>query len=656
MKKTLPRLRILHLSDLHTKAAKEPERWRRRRVLGSAWEANLDALLDDGRIDLVCFTGDAAHSGKREEFVEAGEFLLGLLERLHLDRDRLFVVPGNHDIDRDLQPDAWSGLRDAAWEVDDLSLARWLAGGRAPLGIELEWRDQILERQAAYRAWVRLGLGRNDLDPTAGTHGQLGYRVTLDRFRTPVHIIGLDTAWLCGDDHDPGRLRLTDDQVMRHLTDEDGKPLSGLRLVLQHHPLHELADGSQARKLLADHADLVLRGHLHETELSTWADPDHSLRQLAAGCLYEGHQVDQWPNACQVITLDLDTEGRPQRVEVRLRSFSPKGGHWHDDNSLYQDSANGRVSWAVDRPLNRPKAGAPNPFDAWKPALPPLFQGRHREFIVLEQALDSRNGVSIVGDGRIGKSSLLLTWAEQLEGRGRKVCYLTGQGPEGLTEATLVAAVIGKPAPEGADAAADALAAWADAEPPGLAPVLLVDEFDGLPARFDIRFFERLRHLIGFGKIVLVLASRRDVNDLYEELELTSPFHTQLRFWRLGLLDKVAAEAVIGLADGLDATARDLMRKWAGRHPLYLHLLGRALVDSRQLGESQAEALDTFRDEAEQRLRELWRRLSKREQEALRTVVRGGSVEQRSLKRRGLLDEEGRPFAEVLAAWLRDNE
>ncbi len=207
------RLRLLHLSDLHARGGREPERWRRRRVLGPAWDDNLDAVLEDGPIDLVCFTGDAADWGRREEFAEAGEFLAGLLERLGLERERLFVVPGNHDVDRGVHADAWSALRDAAGEVDELGLARWLAGGEPPRGIEVDWREQVLERQAAYRAWVRLGLGRPELAPEEGTSG-LGYRISLERRGVPIQVIGLDTAWLCGDDADAGRLRLTDEQVM----------------------------------------------------------------------------------------------------------------------------------------------------------------------------------------------------------------------------------------------------------------------------------------------------------------------------------------------------------------------------------------------------------------------------------------------------------
>ncbi len=55
-------LTLLHLSDLHVRAA-ERSSWRRRRVLGKAWADNLDRLCEDGSYDLVCFTGDVAFAG-----------------------------------------------------------------------------------------------------------------------------------------------------------------------------------------------------------------------------------------------------------------------------------------------------------------------------------------------------------------------------------------------------------------------------------------------------------------------------------------------------------------------------------------------------------------------------------------------------------------
>ena len=163
------RLQFLHISDLHAKGPREPEPWRRRRVLGDAWQRNLETMLaEEGRIDLVFFTGDAAQSGKPEEYAEVTDFLGALSGELDIGLDRLFVVPGNHDIDRDAEKSAWESMRmRLAVSTDLLGVSRWMNGisPRPPLGFEDSWKSAILERQSGYRAWVKDSLRRADLVP-----------------------------------------------------------------------------------------------------------------------------------------------------------------------------------------------------------------------------------------------------------------------------------------------------------------------------------------------------------------------------------------------------------------------------------------------------------------------------------------------------------
>jgi tetratricopeptide (TPR) repeat protein/calcineurin-like phosphoesterase family protein len=371
-------LRLLHLSDLHLGKAGADEAWRSRRVLGDAWLEHLEAIRADGRpIDLVCFTGDVAQSGQRPQYQLATEFFRETLERLHVDPSRFFVIPGNHDVDRTVNRAAWSGLRKKLRPEDGLDLARWLSGGPAPRGFSDSVRERLLARQAEFRRWLGDDWHRQDLLPQNSPHGRLGYRCTVDLpgLPFPVQVIGLDTAWLCGDDHDAGKLWLTDSQIMRLAADERGDPLPGWRLVLMHHPLTELVDGSQARRLLAERVDLVLRGHLHDPEPSMWSDPRRDLREAAAGCLYEH---DRYPNGCQVIDVTLDDAGRALGYQVWFRTWSPRG-HWFDDDGLYPETRGGRLTlWLGPRVPTAPS-----------PALPvaDVFVGRQDELRQLQRAL-----------------------------------------------------------------------------------------------------------------------------------------------------------------------------------------------------------------------------------------------------------------------------
>src|SRR5437870_4351293 len=127
------------------------------------------------------------------------------------------------------------------------------------------------------------------------------------------------------------------------------------------------------------------RGHLHQTEVVEWIDPDRRLRELAAGSLYEGGLADTYGNSCQFVRLELDSNLRPVEAVVRFRSFSPKGGHWFDDNSLYGESKEGRITWTFSGQVSK----KPNPFSPWTPRPEHCF-GRSGMFRRLEAAFDER--------------------------------------------------------------------------------------------------------------------------------------------------------------------------------------------------------------------------------------------------------------------------
>ncbi|RKZ48541.1 MAG: hypothetical protein DRR08_31625 [Candidatus Parabeggiatoa sp. nov. 2] len=154
------------------------------------------------------------------------------------------------------------------------------------------------------------------------------------------------------------------------------------------------------------------------------------------------------------------------------------------------------------------------------------------------------------------------------------------------------------------------------------------------------------------GRVVWIFASRKDIDKAYNEFhQNTSPFENRLSLKRLGLLEPKEAEAVIQLGQ-LTAEEAPLMRRWAGRHPFFLQLLGRCLLDGRD--NPVQKILDEFQNEADKRLRRIWGHLNQTEQQALKNGVSGQSATLRSLRSRGLVTEEGHLFGQVLEEWLKE--
>lgn len=316
-------------------------RWR---ILGEKWAGNLAELRRDGvPFDLVVFTGDLGDWGHPTDYPRALAFLRETCTALDVSLDWLFIIPGNHDIDRKAQVAAWKWVRNKFGD-DPRAYSEWMAGLGSRKLRRNHRRDQLLERQQAFWAAVAKDLGRSELEPRNSPHKRLGYRqpVTLPGLSQPIHVIGLDTAWLAGDEYDGGKLRLTEHQVSL-LTTDGGAPLRGFRLALMHHRLVDLADVADARRWMADRIDLLLHGHQHEPTADLFQGPDHQLLVLATGCLYEGDEGDRYPNAYQVIDLALDEHSRPRSAEIRFRGWSSRGLFWGDDALLYQSARRGHL-------------------------------------------------------------------------------------------------------------------------------------------------------------------------------------------------------------------------------------------------------------------------------------------------------------------------
>jgi hypothetical protein len=415
-----------------------------------------------------------------------------------------------------------------------------------------------------------------------------------------------------------------------------------------HHPWHELADSIPTRHLLSEHADIVLRGHLHQTEVGEWIDPDRRLRELAVGSLYEGGLADTYGNSCQLVRLELDSKGRPIEAVVRFRSFSPRGGHWFDDNSLYRESKEGRVTWTFG-----PRASKkPNPFSPWTPRPEHCF-GRAGLFRRLEAAFDERRSLWLVGDWRIGKTTVLVAWEKRLRERGIVVKLVSGQGPAGVSARQFVETVTGLDSPDDADGAADRLTAWIEAvSPSNVPPVVLVDEVESVVQTCDERFFDRLRHLLG--RLCLVFSSRDAPDEVFSHASKTSPITNRMEVAWVGLLEPGGADATIRLgSEHLGAGDADLMHRWCGSHSFFLQLFGWCLVESRLLGASPDQAVAELRSQAPMHFRQLLKALTAADRQALRDTARGVRSNVGSLKQRGLLAEDGRPFGEVFTVWLR---
>ena len=98
----------LHVSDIHMT---QRDAWSQDVVLKAMYDRITQMHNDGVVLDFILATGDLAFSGKAEEYDLVQDFFDELSSASGVPKERVFCVPGNHDIDRDRQKLCFKGAR-----------------------------------------------------------------------------------------------------------------------------------------------------------------------------------------------------------------------------------------------------------------------------------------------------------------------------------------------------------------------------------------------------------------------------------------------------------------------------------------------------------------------------------------------------------------
>ncbi len=247
----------VHLSDIHMGHGDATHKWDQRLVLA--------ALLEDLRLvsarsvplpDAIFVTGDVAFSGggkpgsggaTNTEYADAASWLADAASAVGVATDSVYVVPGNHDVDRNIDKD-----RDIARLIRDLRDKGKLDGSLDDAGD----MGKLARRQSKYLDFAK---------SFAPQCAELYWSATITRGATTVSLLGLNTALLAAQEEDKqgdrSRLQVGNQQWMKHATGD-------VTVVLSHHPFMDgwLRDESDAKGWLRTKADIHLCGHVHSAD------------------------------------------------------------------------------------------------------------------------------------------------------------------------------------------------------------------------------------------------------------------------------------------------------------------------------------------------------------------------------------------------------
>jgi predicted MPP superfamily phosphohydrolase len=297
---------ILHLSDIHfhhpiCATDTDPDKPFRTRLVQDARQ-RVQTL---GPIDAILVGGDIAFAGRPEEYGVALAWLYELAGACRCKPERIYVIPGNHDIDRDVISDdlAVQNAQQAIIRADnkEAELLRQLNHqdtGPALLRPLAAYNDFAARFSCAVFAPERL-LWQANLPLADG--------VTL-------RIYGLTSTILSGAgvprsrNDQPRDLYLGPNQTVLDPVD------NVVNLVMCHHPPDWLLDGDDALTNINGRASIHLFGHKHLQRILR----DPSYVTFFAGAVNPDRQERDWRPGYNIIRLSLgeNAAGQP-RLDVQ---------------------------------------------------------------------------------------------------------------------------------------------------------------------------------------------------------------------------------------------------------------------------------------------------------------------------------------------------
>lgn len=315
-------IRFLHLSDFHV----GKDNYAQRKIFARILDHIENVSAADGLPDLVFITGDVANRGELSEYVLFNEeFLQPLFERLGAGgMDRVFIVPGNHDVDRTRNP---YFDRESICDPD----SRFFDGNADGLRLRGEliprFNDYVAKDTSAVTDWIG---------------GEAGAFTSLVEVRGKrLRIVGLNTAWLSKDDKDRHNLspgpELLDD-VLRKSTNADAL------IVLGHHPIDWFRDEQvePIRALFGDHRAIYLHGHLHRHRGRPEDGSGRPFLTFQSGAAFQTRNDEVWRNG--MLWGEIDFERVLCRVQPR--HWEPQNQEWPITSGSFPDfRRDGTTDW-----------------------------------------------------------------------------------------------------------------------------------------------------------------------------------------------------------------------------------------------------------------------------------------------------------------------
>lgn len=420
---SMSNLKWLHLSDFHFGKHQYEQEFSAKKFIEHVRLAQESGIQPD----LIFVTGDVANSGKPDEYKLFNQSIVSpITDIFGIDfLDNIFVVPGNHDLDRRVN----DGFSKEKFGKTDSSYFY-------PTDDSLKGRKMLVERFSAFHEHIPCVSSME----FASASGAFAMDLTVDSRK--VGVVGLNTAWLCDGEKDKETLT-PGIAVTRAALEKLGD--SEVRFVLGHHPLDWIHPSHRLplQSILASHQAIYLHGHMHTEWFSNNLNGAGEFLTIQAGAAWQSPEGGKWKNGFIWGDLDIDAG----IVKLQPYNWNFENQCWALDGSRFHERHRQADWWVTDAPRARNK-----PDYTAKKKSEPLVGWECRDLASLERCTSKLDANDSIGyfDGAIPTWSIALSESiprreivGKLTGNFRpdaiapQVCVLLGAGCEGKTTALL---------------------------------------------------------------------------------------------------------------------------------------------------------------------------------------------------------------------------
>ncbi len=328
-------IRYLHLSDLHLTGQQSSgqswaaEQFNQDLITRSMLEFIGEKLVKEERktFDFIFITGDLAKRGMPDDYAVARVFCDRLLEATGVHPSRLFLVPGNHDVDR-----SKVDLHDLEFNTEDNVTA---------IVSSPEKYRALTRKFESFYEFAGQVMGRG-VSGTTNCYFVEPVSISTNGNTVLVNVVGLNSALFAGyDGDDRQKLAFGLPQVSgaRNLLSKEAR----LTMVMFHHPFSCFhAVDRVCRNLLMQQADLILTGHLHEPENMWVRGPSGQSIIIGAGASFETRESE---NSFNVVEIDPSNGAG----KVQFYKYLPKHNRWKEDTDANPEDKQGIFPFEIKR-------------------------------------------------------------------------------------------------------------------------------------------------------------------------------------------------------------------------------------------------------------------------------------------------------------------